>query len=744
MKSSTETSINNSLSLSQEKEISFSVQGMTCASCVRNVERAIKKIDGVKYVSVNLATEKAIVIANDKVTIEDIEKAVESIGYKVSREMPTVNLIEKRFKEAKKDLMVSLIVTIPLMIIMIIHMSGIHIPHMTFIELFCGGIVIFYPGRKTLKSAWIALSHLHTNMDTLVTIGALSSWMTTILLIFGLNVQSFGSISAMLITLNLLGKYIESKMKYNASKDIQALLALRVEKANVLMDGEIIELPVETIKIGDIIVMRTGEKVPLDGIIVEGKATIDESMVTGEPLPVYKTVGEYVISGTIVESGVIKVEVSRVGEDLFINQMIKLIEEAQSSKVPIQAFADRITIYFIPIVFSMAVLSSILWFINYEAFQPFLLKVSNILPWVFVDAGPFSTALFTFVATLVIACPCALGLATPMALLSASSSAAKRGLIIKNGESVQMAKNIDVVLFDKTGTITEGHPSVVWHNLDNQILQVVAKIEENSTHPLANAIIKYVKDELKTDMISDLKLDEIEEKAGLGIYARYKKDLYFIGKPKKSEKYIDFMKRGETVVEVLVNDELRGYIRIADKIRSGAIDTINKLKNMNIKPVIVTGDNEITAKAVAEKVGVDEFWANVSPSEKVNIVRKYQIEGKKVCMIGDGINDAAALKSAEIGIAIGTGTDLAIESADIIIIQGEISKIIDAIEISKITFQKIKQNLFWAFFYNVIMIPLAMMGLMHPVLSEIAMFLSSINVILNSSTIEKKLKVKEG
>lgn len=377
-------------------------------------------------------------------------------------------------------------------------------------------------------------------------------------------------------------------------------------------------------------------------------------------------------------------------------------------------------------------------------FSLFLLKVSNILPWVLVDAGPFSTALFTFVATLVIACPCALGLATPMALLSASSSAAKRGLIIKNGESVQMAKNIDVVLFDKTGTITEGHPSVVWHNLDNQILQVVAKIEENSTHPLANAIIKYVKDELKTDMISDLKLDEIEEKAGLGIYARYKKDLYFIGKPKKSEKYIDFMKRGETVVEVLVNDELRGYIRIADKIRSGAIDTINKLKNMNIKPVIVTGDNEITAKAVAEKVGVEEFWANVSPSEKVNIVRKYQIEGKKVCMIGDGINDAAALKSSEIGIAIGTGTDLAIESADIIIIQGEISKIIDAIEISKITFQKIKQNLFWAFFYNVIMIPLAMMGLMHPVLSEIAMFLSSINVILNSSTIEKKLKVKEG
>jgi Cu+-exporting ATPase len=579
-------------------------------------------------------------------------------------------------------------------------------------------------------------------MDTLVSIGALSSWITTILVVFGLDVQSFGSISTMLITLNLLGKYIESKMKYNASKDIQALLALRVEKANVLINGEMIELPVDTVKVEDVIIIRTGEKVPLDGIIVEGKATVDESMVTGEPLPAFKTIGEHVISGTIVESGVIKVKVTKVGEDLFINQMIKLIEEAQSSKVPIQAFADRITIYFIPIVFSLAIFGSILWFINYETFQPFLIKVSNFLPWILVDAGPFSTALFIFIATLVIACPCALGLATPMALLSASGSAAKRGLIIKNGEAVQMAKDINVVLFDKTGTITEGHPSVVWHNLDNETLYIVAKIEENSTHPLANAIIKYVKGISQFDMTKDLKLEEVEEKVGLGIYARHMGNTYFVGKPKQSDEYIEFLKAGETVVEVLVNDELKYYIRIADKIRPDAIYAINTLKDMNIKPVIVTGDNDLTAKAVAEKVGVDEFWANVSPNEKVNIVRKYQIEGKKVCMIGDGINDAAALKSSEIGIAIGTGTDLAIESADIIIIQGEISKIIDAIEISKITFQKIKQNLFWAFFYNVIMIPLAMMGLMHPVLSEIAMFLSSINVILNSTTIESKLQKK--
>lgn len=744
MKSQINTSIQNSVSTFQEKEISFSVQGMTCASCVRNVERAIKNIDGVKYVSVNLATEKAIVIADEKVTIEDIEKAVEGIGYKVSRETPTENLIEKRFKEAKKDLIISLIITIPLMIIMIFHMSDFHIPYMVFIELVGGGIVLFYPGRKTLKSAWIALSHFHTNMDTLVSIGALSSWLTTILVIFDIKIQSFGSISAMLVTLNILGKYIESRMKYKSSKDIQALIALKVEKANVLIDNEIVELPVDAVKIGDKILIRKGEKVPVDGVIIEGKATIDESMVTGESLPVFKTVGDQVISGTIIESGVLKVEVQKIGEDLFINQMIKLIEEAQSSKVPIQAFADRITIYFIPIVFSLAFLSGFLWFFNYETFQPFLVRMSNILPWVLVDAGPFSTALFSFIATLVIACPCALGLATPMALLSASGAAAKRGLIIKNGEAIQMAKNIDVVLFDKTGTITEGRPSVVWHNLDEETLMVVAKIEENSTHPLANSIIEYVKNNYQLKNNENINLEEVEEISGLGIFGTYRGDSYFIGKPKDFSRYQKFLQLGETIVEVSINDHLRGYIRIADKIKPNAINTIYELKNMNIKPILVTGDNEVTARIVAEQVGVDEFWANVSPSEKVGIVRKYQIEGKRVCMVGDGINDAAALKASEIGVAIGTGTDLAIESADIIIIQGEISKIIDAIEISKITFQKIKQNLFWAFFYNVIMIPLAMMGIMHPVISEIAMFISSINVILNSTTIEKKITKKEG
>jgi len=719
----------------KENKITFSVQGMTCATCVKNVERALNKLDGIKYVSVNLATEKAIVISDEKIPMSKIKEAVENVGYKVSEEMPTEDLIEKRFEEARKDMYLSLVITIPLMVLMIINMSGIAVPFMHFIELIGSALVIFIPGRKTLKSAWIALSHLHTNMDTLVSLGALSAWATTILAIIGLDILSFGTIAAMLITLNLIGRYIESRMKHNASKEIKLLLSMKVEKANVITDGGIVELPIETVKQGNMVLVRPGEKIPLDGTIVEGEGSINESMISGEPVPRHKSSGEEVVSGSILESGLIKVKVEKVGEDTFINQMIKLVEEAQSSKVPIQALADRITLVFIPIVFSLAVLSGLLWYFNYENFQPFLMNASNILPWVLTNVSPLSMAIFSFVATLVIACPCALGLATPMALVAASSVSAKKGLIIKNGEAIQMAKDINVILLDKTGTITKGNPTVVDHNLDGEIMTIVAEIEKNSTHPLAKAIVEYTE---KNSKKQNIEIQDIEEITGMGIKGTFKKDEYYIGKTENKKEYGQFMLNGETVVEILKNKQVIGYIRITDEIKQDSFEAINKLKEMKIEPVMVTGDNENTAKTVAKNVGIDKIYANITPQEKVNIVRKYQIEGKKVCMIGDGINDAAALKSSEMGIAIGTGTDLAIESADVIITEGEISKVIDAINISKITFSKIKQNLFWAFFYNVVAIPLAMTGLLHPAIAEIAMLFSSINVIYNSSRITKK------
>lgn len=717
-----------------EKKFSFSVQGMVCAMCVKNVENAIKKLNGVKYVSVNLATQRAFVIANDNISFEDIKKAIEKAGYKATMDAPTEDLIEKQFQEAKRNMNLSLYVTIPLMLLMIMHMSGIHIPYFTVIELIASTIVIFVTGRQMLRNAWVALIHSHTNMDTLLSIGAISAWITNILAIAGLDVLSFGTVAAMIITLNLIGRYIESRMKSNAAKEIRLLISLKATTANVLTNEAIVETPIDAVKLGEIIIIRQGEKIPLDGKIIEGKASINESMVTGEPLPVYKTVNDNVISGTIVENGIINVKVEKVGEETFINQMIKLVEEAQSSKVPIQALADKITRYFVPIVLILAILSFVFWFFNYELYLPFLHKAANIFPWIITDAGALSTAIFSFVATLVIACPCALGLATPMALVTSSGVAAKKGLIIKNGEAIQMAKDINVILFDKTGTITTGQLTVVDHNLDDEVLNIIANIEENSIHPLAKAIVNYVIDKAKFKKIT---ITDIEEISGQGIKGKFNNDIFKIGKPIYTENYLNFLENGETVLEVTRNDEIIGYIRISDVLKEDAANTMTKIKELGLITAMVTGDNDITARAIANKISIDEVWAGVSPEKKVDIIRKYQIEGKKVMMVGDGINDAAALKAAEIGVAIGTGSDLTIESADIIISKGDISKILDTINLSKLTFKKIKQNLFWAFIYNIIAVPMAMMSLLHPVIAEAAMLLSSINVIYNSGRIKK-------
>lgn len=720
-----------------EKNLNFSISGMTCASCVRIVEKNLKKTEGVKYVSVNLATEKAFVIADNSVNYETLEKAVKNAGYEMKREAPTSDIIEQRFKNDRKNMIFSLSLTIPLMILMIFHMSGIMIPFFKWIELFTGGAVIFISGRKTLKGAGIALTHFHTNMDTLVSMGALSAWITTIFSILGFDILSFGSLSAMLIAFHLTGRYIESRLKFKASKDIRSLLELQSKEANIIEGNEIIKIPSENLKTGNKIIVRTGEKIPADGFIYEGTGFIDESMITGEPIPVGKNNGDEVIGGTVLNSGVIKIEVTGTGEDSFLSQMIKLIEEAQSSKVPIQAFADRITLYFIPVVFFLALGGALLWYFNYQNMQPFLQYFSDIFPWVNYSSGALSNAVFVFVASIVIACPCALGLATPMALVAGSGVAAKKGLIIKNGESIQTAKDIDVVIFDKTGTITEGKPKVTETSLSKELILVAGALEKNSIHPIAKSVYEYSKD---TGEIPEIK--ETEEIPGKGIKGILNNDSYFLGKPFDYDLYKDKTEKGYTVIEMRKNDEIMGFISISDPIKSDSAEAVSKLKSQKIKTVMITGDNALTAKAVSEKTGIEDFIAGVKPEDKVKYVRDYQIKGHKVAMIGDGINDAAALKSADIGIAIGTGTDLAIESADIIIVKGELSRVNDAIEISGITFKKIRQNLFWAFFYNIIAIPLALSGLLHPAIAEIAMTFSSINVVLNSSAINRYFNKK--
>ncbi len=724
---------------------SFSVEGMTCASCVRIVERTLKKMDSVSYVSVNLATEKALVLSEKPLDLEEIKRKITETGYAYRDQGPTEDLLTRRFRAARRQFILALTVTIPLMILMILHMSGIHIPGFLYMELIAAAFVLFVPGITVLKGAYIAVSHKHTNMDTLISLGALFSWATVGPALFGMPIMSFGSISAMLIAFHLTGKYIESRLKYRAAADIRTLLDVQSKDALVLTpDGKELTVPVESVKSGSLVLVKTGERIPLDGIVSRGTALVDQSMISGEPMPVRRDGGKEVIGGTLVTQGVITVEVTKVGEDSFLSNMIKLIEEAQSASVPIQAFADRLTNIFIPVVFSLAVLSAAAWGFLYPFLQGYLSSISAYLPWIISDAGAFSSAAAVFVAVLVIACPCALGLATPMALIAGSGAAAKRGIIIKDGEAIQGAKDIEVILLDKTGTITSGKPVVSETNLTFDDLQAVAAVEKFSTHPLAASISAYAAAKSDSTLPDNLpEAEQIEETAGKGISGLVNGFTYFLGRPlADNPDYTRHMETGATVIGVwktksgVWKDTAPiGYIAISDTIKPEAKKVIAILKKSGITPVMVTGDQETTALAVAKQVGISTVHAGLHPEDKLEILRSYQKAGKKTAMVGDGINDAAVLKAADLGIALGTGTDLSIESADTVIVSGSLTRIPDTMDLSRLTFQKIRQNLFWALFYNAVALPLAMAGLLHPAIAEIAMTFSSINVILNSMKI---------
>jgi len=722
-----------------EKRFTFGIEGMTCASCVRIVERSLKKMDGVHFVSINLGTEKGYVITDPEITFEDIKKKIDSTGYTGLRDVPDAEKVEKDFRSARWRMTVSLIIMLPLTAAMIFHMSGFHLPWFTAVEFAAGAVVLFWPGRFIFKGAYIAASHAHANMDTLVATGALASWVTALLHLLGINISSFGSLSVMLVTIHLTGRYIESRLKYSASGEIRALLAMRPKEASILLNGEIIKAPAESIPVGAVMVVRSGESIALDGIITEGSGFIDESMITGEAERIFRKTGEEVTGGTILEQGALKVEVLRAGDDTFMARMLKLVEDAQSSSVPIQAFADRVTGVFVPVIFVTAVIAGLIWGLNYNYMRGILLNLSHYIPWVNADAGALSTGVFIFIAVLVIACPCALGLATPMALIAGSGLAAKNGLLIKNGEAIQKAGDVKVIFFDKTGTITEGRPALSGTSLDDESLSIVLALESVSIHPIAESVKKYCRE--KNISPAD-NVNGIEEKSGAGISGMLNGDRVSVERPDDPEKYSLMMDAGETVVEFKKNGIIQGYVSVSDPVKSDSARAISLIKSLGIEPVMLTGDSDRTAMAVAAKTGIERVISRVRPEQKLYTVQDEQKKGTLVCMVGDGINDAAALKAADLGIALGTGTDLSIESADIIITGGKLSSVPAAIKISKITFKKIRQNLFWAFFYNIVAIPAAFLGVLHPAIAEFCMILSSINVILNSISI-RNIKIGE-
>ena len=728
----------------------YKIEGMTCSACANRVEKVTKKMPGVENAVVNFATEKlSISYDADVINFGDIKAKVEKVGYKLIRE-DEQKLEEKRKKLDEKGklfwrLILSLIFAVPLLTITMGHMVGMPLPNiidpmMNPLNFAIIQLVLTIPvmiiGYKFYYIGYKNLFKLSPNMDSLIAIGTSAAFIYSLYGTYKIYtgdgsyaMSLYYEAAVTILALITLGKYLEAISKGKTSQAIKKLMGLAPKTATIVRDGKELVIPIDEVVVGDIIIVKPGEKLPVDGEVIEGATAVDEAMLTGESIPVEKTVGSKVIGASINKTGFIKYKATKVGKDTALSQIIKLVEDAQGSKAPIAKLADIIASYYVPIVIGLAILSSIGWLIAGEN-------------------GVF--ALTIFISVLVIACPCALGLATPTAIMVGTGKGAEYGVLIKGGEALEVTHQIDTIVFDKTGTITEGKPvvtDIITTTIsEEELLSIAASSEKGSEHPLGEAIVKGAEERnIKFKEISNFKAIP-----GHGIQVEIEGKVILLGNKKlmtensieigdlgvKSDKLAN---EGKTPMYIAINNKLEGIIAVADTVKPSSKEAIENLHKMGIKVAMITGDNKKTADAIAKQVGIDIVLAEVLPEDKANEVKKIQEKGSKVAMVGDGINDAPALAQADIGIAIGTGTDVAIESANIVLMKGDLKDVATAIKLSKATIRNIKQNLFWAFGYNVLGIPVAM-GVLHifggpllnPMIGAAAMSLSSVSVLANA------------
>ena len=744
--------------MSKQKE--YIIEGMSCASCAMTIENAVSKIPGVDKASVNLATEIMTVEANDSVTPEAIAKVVDGVGYSarprgksVEEELEEKNeKKEAHLREMKRNLTISAIFTVPLLFIAMADMVGIPMPAFlspmqspvsyALIQLALS-LPIVWIGRRFFVDGFKALSKGHPNMDSLVALGTSAAFLYSLYgtyhvleghAHFAMNL--YYESAGVILTLITLGKYFEAVSKGKTSMAIQTLVGLAPKMATVLRDGQEVEVPVEEVQVGDLIRVKPGEKVPVDGIVTEGNSTVDESMLTGESIPVSKAVGDEVIGASLNKTGSFILKATKIGKDTALSQIIQLVEQAQGSKAPIAKLADKVSGVFVPIVIVLALVSGLAWY--------FLGQES----WVF--------ALTITISVLVIACPCALGLATPTAIMVGTGKGAENGILLKSGEALEEANHVNMVVFDKTGTITNGTPVVTdvvtADNADaDALIRLAASLEVASEHPLGEAIVAKAKEQ-------GAAFDEVtnfEAIPGFGIKGHVGETLVFLGNEKwmrenglanveMNDKANHFAEQGKTPLYIGYNDAVQGLIVVADTVKESSARAIRTLHEMGIQVAMMTGDHERTAQAIAAEVGIDRVFSEVLPQDKANYVSKLQEEGYIVAMVGDGINDAPALAQAQVGIAIGTGTDVAIESADAVLMKSDLMDVPAMLKLSRATIRNIKENLFWAFAYNVIGIPFAM-GVLHlfggpllnPMIAGAAMSFSSVSVVLNALRLKR-------